>query len=827
MGVVLQTYGNVFVNGINFCMSHKQYKTAKDMSYNFNITKISPFSICGMPDEELSKYAHCERTNRRVKIDVLKNFEEFIENAFADYFVIDNTCALIGLWKINGQFYSLMGGEKTDFMDDYYNNAPETKANYIKPGVTGFSDDLRVQYDLFIDTILKYYDSKHIILVKSHMSRFFDKNGSADLGNVSPITRYFLSELDKYFALKTNCAVIDLADFFIPLDKSSGKFSASFYTKLENEIIAICEMDSALRMRADTNADCIFKNPSLSLADYIANAKGKPPSLSLILNYLSNNQYTFEDIVALFWLYEKTDDKAMFKYIAQEIFANKNGRAYLKTKELFAKNKALLSRYDYCMIEEISAISFTDQIVIQFSDRLYLKITADGKFEKIQLAPCKKWNWNYMEFIQSNNVCNIDEIEDALSSCALYFERARNNDTSPLKLQFDNIDAFADSLYYVDYDDILSNENYCITLPGSSVSVNYTPKVNLTFLFDPKTRITHISAGLGDQTRYYIYTEKMSREYPDFNIYVYDLCYDCYNPFNGMEIYTFIGKDIFESKKHRYFRNIFSYKMRRQFKEKSLESKHTTFQRMITLYLLGLKEAVVVFTRGKVSSLDIWHPEKPTLSSSLPDFMFISDAHRFFQISIDAPAVMISRNTSIWYNMDDKHFWEEICNFPPIEEKDNENREMEQKMLSSDACVLHIRRGDYVRAKWAKNIAYYKKYIEGAFAIEEYTNKHLFVFSDDIDWVRENANALAINLFGDEVTYMNNNHHYSSFRDMQLMTYGKVIILGGRSGFSNTAAMASKRVEYIFGHTLAPKGKLYTKRKILPDGTRACEFTAE
>jgi len=165
-----------------------------------------------------------------------------------------------------------------------------------------------------------------------------------------------------------------------------------------------------------------------------------------------------------------------------------------------------------------------------------------------------------------------------------------------------------------------------------------------------------------------------------------------------------------------------------------------------------------------------------------------------------------------------------MCNFPTI--TDEKNLEIEKKMLSTDAIILHVRRGDFVYVSRQEDVSYFRKYIERAFSIQEYTKKHLFVFSDDINWIRENAEKMLINLFGENVTYVNHNHHYDSFRDMQLMSYGKVIIPSGTSGFSNLAALVSKRVEYIFGGMYIPHGKTFLKRKEKPDGT-PCEITAE
>jgi len=493
LGTVLQTFGRSYVNLLDFCMTDKPYKTAKDNSNNFNITGISPFSICGKPDGELLKYASCERTNMRVKTDIMKNFEELIQKAYADYFVLDNTCALIGLWKINGQLYSLMGSEKTDFIDDFFNNNPEIKNNYIKPVIIGFSEELRKQYDLFIEAIMRYYDSSHILLVTSHWSSFYSDGKNIRFGGISNNYHSFLKEIDEYFALKTNCVVINVTEEFFPINNvlHDIKYDEKLKIALEEEIISVCETDPEFRNHklnnirkskysllskikfTELHKHC--RNNNCTIADYIAELKNAKPDFLLILKYFRHIDYSFDDIVALFWLHGKVQDKNPFKKIALEILKDEDGVAYLYTKKLFGKNKKLLSEYKYCMIEKVSEIPFGGQIVISFSERLYLKITSSGDLKKINFSPCKSWDWDYKKFIENGSVCDIEEIEDVLSSCALYFERARKNDFSPLKLRFNSINDFIDTLYYIDYAEILSNENYCIVLPESNEPKNYLP----------------------------------------------------------------------------------------------------------------------------------------------------------------------------------------------------------------------------------------------------------------------------------------------------------------------------------------------------------------
>ncbi|MCL2016109.1 MAG: hypothetical protein FWG68_07695, partial [Defluviitaleaceae bacterium] len=225
-GVAIQAFGRYFAGLMNMRM-YDNYKIYDDYAEEpFKIWGVSPFSISGIADPYLQQYAAAKRTNTRVKADIRKNFGEICQKSHCDYFVVDNTPALIGLTEINTQLYSLMGGEKTDFMDDYFNNNAEIKANYIRPEEEGFSKRLKSQYDKFIGTILQHYDSKQILLVRSHI-QLFDFNVRTRKiyrTNNSVKKRQFVEQLDNYFIKKTGCQVIDTAMRFFSYDFAPAKW---------------------------------------------------------------------------------------------------------------------------------------------------------------------------------------------------------------------------------------------------------------------------------------------------------------------------------------------------------------------------------------------------------------------------------------------------------------------------------------------------------------------------------------------------------------------------------------------------------------------------
>lgn len=174
---VIQIFGRDFAGLIDMYMED-HYKVVMDFAGEpFRLREISPFSLMGRPDPELRKYVESERTTPRLKADIRKNFDQICEKSYADYFVMDNTPAMTRIAMIRGQFYSLISGEQTDFMDDHFNNNQEVKNDHINPVNEGFSERLKAQYDLFIDGILRHYDADRIFLIRSHVPYFYSENG--------------------------------------------------------------------------------------------------------------------------------------------------------------------------------------------------------------------------------------------------------------------------------------------------------------------------------------------------------------------------------------------------------------------------------------------------------------------------------------------------------------------------------------------------------------------------------------------------------------------------------------------------------------------------
>jgi len=105
----------------------------------------------------------------------------------------------------------------------------------------------------------------------------------------------------------------------------------------------------------------------------------------------------------------------------------------------------------------------------------------------------------------------------------------------------------------------------------------------------------------------------------------------------------------------------------------------------------------------------------------------------------------------------------------------DENLELADKIKHSESVSLHVRRGDYINnSVYAScSLDYYQSAINHLSM--QFDSPNFFIFSDDIDWVKEN-----INLKHPHV-YIDNNQGDQSYNDMRLMSLCRHNIIANSS----------------------------------------------
>lgn len=142
-----------------------------------------------------------------------------------------------------------------------------------------------------------------------------------------------------------------------------------------------------------------------------------------------------------------------------------------------------------------------------------------------------------------------------------------------------------------------------------------------------------------------------------------------------------------------------------------------------------------------------------------------------------------------WFNSY-KHIIKEELTFPII--TDNKNLSYAEKITSSDSIGIHVRRGDYVTLGWNLQNDYYRQSMESLTA--QHPHAAFFVFSDDIEWCKDNSVSLGFHLT-DNITFVDGNINGEDFRDLQLMSMCRGLLMSN-SAFCFLAALLDKQLEF-------------------------------
>ena len=124
------------------------------------------------------------------------------------------------------------------------------------------------------------------------------------------------------------------------------------------------------------------------------------------------------------------------------------------------------------------------------------------------------------------------------------------------------------------------------------------------------------------------------------------------------------------------------------------------------------------------------------------------------------------QNLSYFSNNDD--LIKKIFKFKNITPK---NEQLADEISSRNSVAIHVRRGDFT-SKGVRRVinlmdeSYYNKAINLICAKDN--NLHFYVFSDDINWTKNN-----LNFNNNPTTFISHNRNRFSYQDMYLMTFAK------------------------------------------------------
>lgn len=752
----------------------------------------------------------------------------------ADYIIVMNSFAICPLYEKKGVVYSELW-QDSEFIRSIHNDNSFIKRTFP------FDEDFnwKFYYMKFIDAVKSEYDRKHIIFIKCNCAAWYMNEHDIKAFDAVRSMRFrnMIEEIDNYFIENTHCIVIDEHFSHIPpkadsmrqfpyilmSDYTSNKIGEKIVdainesSKIETPMVqkSSCRLCERLfnRLSSDIlnkNRNFIseienewlsvndLKNPEygeksefysdLAKLDYFIGGeyehtlsnyalmiiplikKGERKlNVELMELYTRYFRLDINDAIAAYMMFEySAGQKRKFKGIAENFLRNSNFVPLKSAERLLEKNIDFLKGYPYLKID-IPEIAEQNKAYIMLENNSMLVIDPGSENVFSKVDDIFKNDFDYKQILDNGLCCPIEYADALTYSYEYYTEKARRGcGDKPTYLKFESISSFLDTLNYIDYSALLSNEKFVFSFSESDLKVppDFVPSVDFTVFMDPDTVIVRVQNGLADQICHYMLGQAIS-ELTKRRVIYYDLsCAD----FNGCELRKFAKKEI----------EIFSDKISRRL---SLIGNDPTMK-----YIRKINDYTLVTDNGYFESMfkKIWWETAGYICRDLKKYLNTRLPYSYYYRLIGLHNLVSVFPCEL----------SDYIEFPPFLKEEHKN--ISDEMQSCDAVVIHVRRGDIVTVGWDTDCDYYIEAIQRLLSFTQYENKKYFVFSDDIQWCKEHCDEIGLSLIkNSKIYFMEGNSFDESFRDIQLMSLGKIMIIGD-SNFSRTAAMLNKNCEIMY-----------------------------
>ena len=819
----------------------------KDIHIDSIIGGVNPIAFCDEPDDSLC-YVPAETDKVNILLNIRKNFRQMLsrdrsefesnvirvvgrvrDKNYSDYILVCNNLFYYQMIKKDGYLYTNV---QCDFCEELIREHIE-RISFPYPE----DFDWKTNYYKFIDIIKSEYPADHIILLKSSVGPYIVENG-LEVQRHTKWEEYavFLREADEIFAERTGCICIDeyeasvvaskvnvATPFSVRSEKILDQLSNTIYTISEKQGFYNAADDilnnKELRSRyyphiiGDLRKEYIdilrnktheaYEQVSCNIAElndffaryscysitelYTYIVARDTVLLSVIEKYLHYFECDINDILTIYNLYTDNYELHDFSDIAHNIIHNSDSTPVRKAFELYRKNAQRLSDYEYIHGDLLSGVEERECVYFALNNELFLTIdlNAERMFELRKIVTSQKIAFS--ECKENDFKVPISCANGILSDFRFYIERAKNGcGAVPIRISFESIEQFEESLWAVDWSDVLANEPFVLVHRSANLIVNdYKPVCDLSFLYSGNTRIFAVRFGLADQMCYYLWSkfvEEHSQE--SFHSYYDDVSIQTTKTGNMMPLY--LSKVISEDISDKLLTKKLSDKLR-------IESANTSIHFCDTLIKNGCKD-IKGLVADPIRANHIIDPykykEKLYRNNLNPDFIKFSK-HDYKIISnpkFKLPYYYIMRRPDTLPS--------DLRKYLKIQTLDEKNDYLIKEMSSVDAVVIHVRRGDFVTIGVAADMDFYKESLGKLAAIPDYHNKKFYVFSDDIPWCETHTDEIGFDTYfpDADITYVDHNRQDDDYKDMLVMSFAKVMI-GSNSGFVRMAAWMSKTCE--------------------------------
>jgi hypothetical protein len=783
-GTVIQPFGRYFAGRADM-LTRDGFKTIVP------IDGISPFSGVGAPDPEMQRYADSDRVNARVQTEVRKDLAERLARADALFLVVDNSTALLTHREVNGRLYTVLPGEETDLMDLLWNaDTTQARTLAVKIPRLGFTSRMRSTYDSFIRACLDSFPPHRIVLVRSHLPRFWiAEDGTIAPTNVNRRDARFIEALDHHFIEQTGCRVASGTMSHFPSAVQWQSFDHRLRRVIEEDLVELCTQhrrgDSSRPLSAVPDRGA---RRQTTAADHVVGAfrRSRPVNRRWLLKYFTAGGASYDDLLALAYLdqgYPGSDDD-LIRTCARRAVADAGSHPLIMTKRGFDRSLRALRGWRWCALKLPRGRLWTPQITVPGGSVVF-RFLGDGSIQRVPISRVAVTEATAV--VEGRLPVTPLNLSDVIGSWPVYLERGRRGITSAPLVVVADVEELVDTCSWINWAKVLDNERVVITTARDAVRArNPKAKTDLSFIFDPNTRIGTVGGGLMDQVTHIALFDDLCTPH-GLDYYLDDLRYIWWRSHNGFE-----ASRLAPQLEPRRITHLVSRALIESFRDEVMRTRLPwVFNQSRVWYDFGLREATVV-TRDYFNSRQLMEigPEFPvrvyTEEKELGELIreppspicFYTTQHRI-------PIVPESANAI-----------KRVFSYDHLEASslDPDVARTAELLRSAPHVAFHVRRGDYVHPHfdtggWHSQQNHYIEAI--GYLIESELGRSDFnvaVFSDDLEFVEAHLSEYGLDQVTGAVRFIRGNSHYKSIFDSYLMSLCPIII-GSVGSFAATTSL--------------------------------------
>lgn len=845
-GTVILPFGRYFAGRADM-LAQDGFKTTVP------IDGVSPFSGVGAPDPEMQRYADSERVNDRVQTEVRRDLAARLARAEAQYLVVDNSTALMLHREVNGRLYTLLPGEATDLMDTLWNADPtEGRALAVKLSRSGLTESLRSSYDSFIRVCLDSFDADRIILVRSHVARFWvAEDGTIAPTNVDRRDPPFLEALDAYFLEQTGCRVASGTLGHFPAAVTWQTFDHGLRRAIEDDLAALCRSPAADDAPGPAAAASTAHAPSrVSAADHVVGASraNRPVDRNWLQEYFAAGGASYDDLLALAYLHQRDPGGTggLVRTCARSAVADPGSHPLAVTRRRFDRSVRALRRWPWGPLGGVRVLRqgtlghsvrgwrwgslqsaqgglrtrederwrrlraldgwwsgavrapvvdlWTPQIAVTCGSVVF-RFLSDGSIGR---TPIHRVTMSEVEeVVEGHRSITPHNLLGILGSWPMYLERGRRGVTTAPRVVVSDVNELIDTCAWLDWATVLKNERVVITNanPASDPAQGPEARTDLSFIFDPNNRIVTVGGGLMDQVTHIALYDDLCRSH-GFDYYLEDLRYIWWRSHNGFEA-SRLAPDL----ERRRISRLVSPALIESFREEVTKTRLPwVFNQSRAWYELGLREATVI--TGD-------HPDSRRLVELGPEFSVqtYTRHEELAELIREPPSPLCFYTTlhRISSAAESAEAIRRVFSFRHLDSAplDPEVAQTVDLLRRTPYVAFHVRRGDFLHPHfdtdgWHSHQSHYvdaiRYLIDSEFGTSDF---NVALFSDDLAFVESHLADYGLDRVTGDVRFIRGNHHFKSIYDAYLMALCPVVVGSVGSFAATTSLLASPPSAFI------------------------------